>query len=119
EVRTVILTSGRIFFTLHEARAARNAAGTALVRVEQLYPFPSFEISEILARYPKARDIRWVQEEPENMGAWRHLRQRIEAVLPEGATLDVVARRAAPTPATGYYHMHVEQEQSLIERAFA
>jgi 2-oxoglutarate dehydrogenase E1 component len=118
EVRTLILTSGRIYFTLHEARSTRNAADVALVRLEQMYPFPRYELGEIFARYPHAREVRWVQEEPENMGAWRHLRHRLESVLPEGVSLKLVARRAAPTPATGYYHMHVEQEKSLIERAF-
>jgi 2-oxoglutarate dehydrogenase E1 component len=118
EVRTVLLTSGRFFFTLFEARAARNAADVALVRVEQLYPFPRVELSEIFKRYPKARDIRWVQEEPANMGAWRQSRHRLESVLPEGATLRVVARRASPTPATGYYPMHLEQEEKLVEKAF-
>jgi len=89
------------------------------VRVEQLYPFPARELGELFARYPNGRDIRWVQEEPANMGAWRSTRHRIEAILPRGATLRLVARKASPTPATGYYHMHVEQERILIERALA
>jgi len=128
-VRVVILTSGKLFYTLFEARAGGRAAsgadrsgggeGIALVRVEQLYPFPARELGELFARYPNGRDIRWVQEEPANMGAWRSTRHRIEAILPRGATLRLVARKASPTPATGYYHMHVEQERILIERALA
>ena len=70
-------------------------------------------------RYPRARDIRWVQEEPANMGGWSHLRHRLEAVLPEGASLRMVARKASSTPATGYYAMHVEQERVLVDRALA
>ncbi len=118
-VDRVLLVSGKFYFTLLEARAAhKGAAGVALVRFEQLYPFPNKELAAVLARYPQARDVRWVQEEPANMGAWRQLRDRIQAVLPEGATLTMVARKAAPTPATGYYKMHVEQERELIEKAF-
>ncbi|MFI5372113.1 MAG: 2-oxoglutarate dehydrogenase E1 component [Candidatus Eisenbacteria bacterium] len=116
-VRRVLLTSGRFYYTLLEARDTRALADVALVRLEQLYPFPRAELIALLARYPGARDIRWVQEEPANMGAWRALRHRIEAILPDGATLSLAARKATPTPATGYYAKHVEQEQELLDRA--
>jgi 2-oxoglutarate dehydrogenase E1 component len=119
EVRTVLLVSGRLYYTLLEARESRGAHETALVRVEQLYPFPRAELHELIARYARARDVRWVQEEPANMGAWRHLRHRLESALPSGVSLRQVARKASPTPASGYYQMHVEQERHLIERAFA
>jgi 2-oxoglutarate dehydrogenase E1 component len=118
-VRSVLLTSGKLHYTLLEAREDRGARDRALVRLEQIYPFPGTEIQRIFARYPRARDVRWVQEEPSNMGAWRHLRHRIEEILPEGGTLRAVTRDAAPTPASGYYPMHVEQERRLIEQAFA
>src|SRR5262249_21856464 len=118
-VRRVLLTSGRFYYPLLEAREARALRDAALVRVEQLYPFPRTELIEILKRYPNARDIRWVQEEPANMGAWRSLRHRIEGVLPAGATLRLVARKASPSPATGFYARHVAQEKALIDRALA
>ncbi|MBI5710063.1 MAG: 2-oxoglutarate dehydrogenase E1 component [Candidatus Eisenbacteria bacterium] len=118
-VKTVLLTSGKSYYALHEARAAEGASHVALVRIEQLYPFPREELSALLGRYRGAKDIRWVQEEPANMGAWRSTRHRIEASLPEGARLRLVARKASPSPATGYYHMHVEQERRLLERALA
>jgi len=116
-VKRVLLTSGKFYFTLLEALAERDDGETALVRVEQLYPFPRLEMLELFRRYASARDVRWVQEEPANMGAWRHIRHRLEGVLPEGATLERIARKASPTPATGWYAMHAEQERSLIERA--
>jgi 2-oxoglutarate dehydrogenase E1 component len=118
-VRRVVLTSGKFFYTLQEARESRSVSATALVRVEQLYPFPRTELAEVLERYPNARDIRWVQEEPANMGAWRSIRHRIEGVLPEGASLSLVARKASPTPATGFHAKHVGEEQMLIDRALA
>jgi 2-oxoglutarate dehydrogenase E1 component len=117
-VERVLFTSGRFYYTLLEARDKRDTHDAALVRLEQLYPFPRAEVLDLLARYPAARDFRWVQEEPANMGGWRALRHRFEAVLPAGATLGLAARKATPTPATGYYARHVEQEQELIERAW-
>jgi 2-oxoglutarate dehydrogenase E1 component len=116
-VRRVLLASGKFYYALLEARAARSLSDTALVRVEQLYPFPARELGELFARYPLARDLRWVQEEPANMGAWRNTRHRLEAILPPGATLERVARKASPTPATGFYRRHQEQEQELLDRA--
>jgi len=121
-VERILLVSGKFHYALLEARGALAMAArdrVALVRIEQLYPFPHAELTAILGRYPAARDVRWVQEEPENMGAWRALRHRFERALPAGASLAVISRPAAPTPASGYYPMHVEQEQALIERAFA
>ncbi len=73
----------------------------------------------MLPRYASARGVRWFQEGPANVGGGRHVRPRIETTLPEGARLHLVARKASPTPATGFYPMHVEEERVLIERAFA
>jgi 2-oxoglutarate dehydrogenase E1 component len=117
-VRSILLTSGKFYYSLLEARAERQRNDVALVRVEQLYPFPRLEMTALFQRYPNARDIRWVQEEPANMGAWRNLRHRLEGVKPEGAVLYLAARKAASTPATGYYPLHVEEERQLVERAF-
>jgi 2-oxoglutarate dehydrogenase E1 component len=117
-VETVLLVSGRFAYVLAEAREAHAGARVAIVRVEQLYPFPRGELAAAIARYPNAREIRWVQEEPANMGAWRHLRHRLEGILPEGVRLCMIARKAVPAPATGYYPLHVEEERLLVERSF-
>jgi 2-oxoglutarate dehydrogenase E1 component len=117
--RRVLLCSGKIFYTLDEARQQRVVRDAALVRLEQPYPFPRAELIAVLRGYPNARDVRWVQEEPANMGAWRHLRHRLEGVLPAGAALSLVARKASPTPATGFYALHVEEEKELLDRALA
>jgi 2-oxoglutarate dehydrogenase E1 component len=116
-VRSVLLTSGRLYYTLHEARTQRAAGDVAIVRIEQLYPFPTEELRAVIRRYPRVKAVRWVQEEPANMGAWRHTRHRLEAMLPDTLALEPVARAASPTPATGYYHLHLEQERALIDRA--
>jgi len=117
-VTRVLLVSGKLYYTLLEARDERGTPGTALVRLEQLYPFPAGELAAVLERYPEARDVRWVQEEPANMGAWRALRHRLEAVMPEGAGLRLVGRLSAASPATGYYVRHAEQELALVDEAF-
>lgn len=118
-VEGVLLVSGKLYYALEEARAARPDPGLALARLEQLYPFPWAELEALLRRYPGARELRWVQEEPANMGAWRSTRHRLESVLPPGVRLRLVARHASPTPATGNYHVHAEQERALLERALA
>ncbi len=117
-VRRIRLTAGKFHYTMREAREARGLTDIALVRLEQLYPFPASELAAIFAAYPHARDVAWVQEEPANMGAWRHLRHRIEAALPTGHTLSFVARRSAASPATGFYATHQQQEAALVAHAF-
>jgi len=117
-VRRVLLTTGKLHYALREAREARGATDTALVRLEQLYPFPAAELGAVFAAYPHAREVCWAQEEPANMGAWRHLRHRLEAVVPEGHMLRFVARRSAASPATGFYATHQQQEAALIASAF-
>ena len=118
-VQGLLLASGKVCYALEEARARRPDLPAGLLRVEQLYPFPRAELDSLFRRYTNAREIRWVQEEPANMGAWRSTRHRLEAILPPGTRLRLVARKASPTPATGNYHVHVEQERALLERALA
>jgi 2-oxoglutarate dehydrogenase E1 component len=118
-VRGILLVSGKLYYALEEARAARPELPAALVRVEQLYPFPRAELDALFRRYANAHEVRWVQEEPANMGAWRSTRHRLEAALPPGTRLRLMARKASPTPATGNYHVHVQQERALLERALA
>ena len=117
-VRRVLLVSGKFYYTLLDARAAAGRDDLAIVRVEQLYPFPESELAAELARWPRAREVQWVQEEPENMGAWRSLRHRLEAVLPAGHALGAATRREAASTATGFYGIHQAQEQQVIAQAF-
>jgi 2-oxoglutarate dehydrogenase E1 component len=118
-VSAVLLVSGKLAYALEEAREESGREEAAIVRVEQLYPFPRLELVNVLKRYPHVREVRWVQEEPANMGGWRSLRHRIEAIVPPGVALRLVSRPASPSPATGYYPRHVEEERRVIERALA
>jgi len=120
QVRRVVLSSGKVYFDLVKARAAAGEKRVALVRVEQLYPFPLNTLGKVLQHYRNA-EIVWCQEEPQNMGAWNFVDRRIEEVL---AGLDVAAKRPrfagraeAASPATGLFKRHVEEQTHLVADA--
>ena len=117
QVERILLCSGKIAYLL-DAERQRRDAGVAIVRVEQFYPFPERQLLDVLGRYPDARELRWVQDEPENMGAWSYVRLRLEDVLPEGLRLAGVARAESASPATGSSVVHEQEEQELLEAAF-
>ncbi len=117
-VRRVLLCSGKIYYALIAGRHERNADTVAIVRVEQLYPFPRRELEGVLGGYPNAERICWVQEEPENMGAWRFVEPLLRPLL-GGRTLAYVGRDEAASPASGSYKMHQAEEADLVNRAFA
>jgi 2-oxoglutarate dehydrogenase E1 component len=120
-VERVILSFGKVFYDLLEERKAvlADAPGrVALVRVEQLYPWPGTILTELFARYPNATDFRWVQEEPHNMGGWSFVRDRLEALLPGGATLHYAGRAPAASPATGSMRVHKAEQAQLLATAF-
>jgi len=99
-------------------RHERNADAVAIVRVEQLYPFPRRELETVLAAYPQAERVCWVQDEPANMGAWRFVEPLLRPLL-GSRTLAYVGREEAASPATGSYKMHQAEEADLVNRAFA
>jgi 2-oxoglutarate dehydrogenase E1 component len=115
-VRRVLLCSGKIFYGLDQGREERDWDGIAIIRLEQLYPFPAAELAAALRRYPRATDFAWVQEEPANQGAWSFGRGRIEALL-DGRRLRYIGRAEAASPATGSYKIHESEEQALVEQA--
>jgi 2-oxoglutarate dehydrogenase E1 component len=115
-VRRVLLCSGKIFYNLDQGREERDWDGIALIRLEQLYPFPDVELTARLRRYSRATDFAWVQEEPANQGAWSFVRDRIEALL-GGHRLRYIGRAEAASPATGSYKIHESEEHALVERA--
>jgi 2-oxoglutarate dehydrogenase E1 component len=117
-----VLCSGKVYFDLLKARGAKGASRVALIRVEQLYPFPSGPLAKILPRYRNA-EIVWCQEEPRNMGAWNFVERHIEELL---AGLDIAAKRPrftgraeAASTATGLFKRHVEEQEYLVADALA
>jgi len=118
-VTRVLLCSGKVYYALLEGRRERDVSTTAIVRIEQLYPFPQRELDAVLATYPQARQVYWVQEEPWNMGGWQFMAQRLQRILPASRTLRYIGRHEAASPATGSYKRHQEEEAELVNRAFA
>jgi 2-oxoglutarate dehydrogenase E1 component len=118
KIRRVVFCSGKVYYDLLETRRERGMSDTAIVRIEQLYPFPYQRYEEELARYPKAKDLVWCQEEPRNQGAWYQIRHRLQEPL--GAKQEMLryaGRPASASPAVGYYGGHVEQQKVLVEDA--
>ncbi len=119
KVTRVVLCSGKVYYTLLHERRERAQAGVAIVRVEQLHPFPHQELKSVLAQYADARQVYWVQEEPQNMGAWTFMEPRLRRLLPDGGTLTYIGRDAAASPATGSYKVHQTEEAEFVGRALA
>jgi 2-oxoglutarate dehydrogenase E1 component len=117
KVRRLVLCSGKVFFALNSAREARKLESVALVRVEQLYPYPQKELRDILAKYRAASEVVWVQEESRNRGAWMFMKDHLEPMLPETAVLSYVGRDESASPATGSHKVHEEEEKEIISRA--
>jgi 2-oxoglutarate dehydrogenase E1 component len=116
-VKRLLLCSGKVYYTLVSARTKANISDTAIVRVEQLYPYPRKELADIIARYTAAEEIGWVQEEPQNRGGWTYVEPRLRPMLPEWATLTYFGREEAASPATGSMKMHKIEEEELIDHA--
>ncbi|MBA3347665.1 MAG: 2-oxoglutarate dehydrogenase E1 component, partial [Actinobacteria bacterium] len=116
-VERLVLCSGKVYYDIvgHEARA--GATDVAVARVEQLYPFPVEAASELVASYPNLRELVWVQEEPQNMGAWRSLRHRIEGAAPEGVPVSFVGRPWRASPSEGYPTAHLLQQDRIAREA--
>ncbi|MDQ1402972.1 MAG: multifunctional 2-oxoglutarate metabolism enzyme, partial [Actinomycetota bacterium] len=120
-VTRVVLCSGKVAFDAMAARAA-GAAGSAgsaaaVVRLEQLYPWPADALSAVLARYPSATEVVWLQEEPENMGAWTFVNGRLPSLLGEGVSLRHCSRVESGSPAAGSNVVHGLEQADIIERA--
>jgi 2-oxoglutarate dehydrogenase E1 component len=116
-IRRVLLCTGKIG---HELIARRDEmdAPVAVVRVEQLYPWPEQQILEILDRYPNARQVWWVQEEPGNMGAWNFVHGKLHKILRDRAELKHLARPTSPSPASGSLTVHEREQEQLLAGAF-
>jgi 2-oxoglutarate dehydrogenase E1 component len=117
KVERVVFCSGKVYYDLVEARRAAGMEDTAIVRIEQLYPFPQAEYAEVIASYPNARDIVWCQEEPGNQGAWYQIRHRLQEPLKQKHELRYAGRPHAASTAAGYMQLHVQQQKALIQEA--
>ena len=119
KVKRVIACSGKVYYDLVKKRLEKELADVAIVRVEQLYPFPHKVFAAELKKYPNATDIVWCQDEPQNQGAWFFVQHYIHENMVAGQRLGYSGRAASASPAVGYSHLHQEQQKALVEGAFA
>lgn len=117
-VTTLLICTGKVYIDLISSEFREESGDIAIIRLEQLYPFPTQEIQSLLNRYSGVRDVLWVQEEPENMGAWEFARPLLQDLLPKRIPLRYVGRARSSSPAEGSAAWHAANQKALIKRAF-
>jgi len=121
KVERLILCSGKVYYDLLAKRRAENREDIAIVRIEQLYPFPADDLGEVLSAYSNLKHLIWCQEEPMNQGAWycsQHNMRRAASAHKNKLTLEYAGREGSAAPACGYASMHAEQQEKLLQDAF-
>ncbi|MDQ3067267.1 MAG: 2-oxoglutarate dehydrogenase E1 component [Actinomycetota bacterium] len=116
-VTRLVLTSGKLYYDIEGHENREQVGSVAVARLEQLYPFPVERAAALTASYPKLEKIVWAQEEPQNMGAWRTIRHRIEAAAPEGVGVDYVGRPWRASPSEGYPTAHRLEQDRIVKEA--
>ena len=115
---TLVLCNGRIYYDLNGERESRKAKGTAILRVEQLYPLDKKGIKELLKRYKGFKRLLWVQEEPSNMGAWDYIRPELLQLIGKGEKIEYVGRRRSASPAVGSLELHKKEHAGMMKKVF-
>ncbi len=116
-VKRVVMCSGKVYYDLLETRRKSEIKDVALVRIEQLYPFPKDNLETIIREYVNAKDFVWCQEEPQNQGAWYSSQHNFRSVLPADARLSYAGRAASASSSVGYMSVHLKQQKALIDDA--
>ncbi|MRW89168.1 2-oxoglutarate dehydrogenase E1 component [Duganella sp. FT80W] len=119
KVKRVIVCSGKVYYDLVNARKTRGQTDTAILRIEQLYPFPHKAFVAELKKFPAATEVVWAQDEPQNQGPWFQIQHNIFESLEAGQRLAYAGRPASASPAVGYYDKHYAQQKELLETAFS
>jgi len=117
QVKRVVLCSGKVYYDLLTERRNREQTDVALVRIEQLYPYPAEQMADIMKDYQHVKDFVWCQEEPQNQGVWYSSQHHFRASIPKGAELSYAGREASAAPAVGYLSEHNKQQQQLVDDA--
>ena len=113
KVRKILLCSGKIYYDLlHEQQDGKHN-DVAVIRIEQLFPWPEKQLEALRKKYPEKASLVWVQEEPENMGAWTYILRKYRSEIHEG-----IFRKPSASPATGYNKIHVKEQQEIVSKAF-
>ena len=119
KVTRLIMCSGKVYYDLVKQRAEKKIEDAAIIRLEQLYPFPHKALTAELKKYPNLEEVVWCQDEPQNQGAWFFVQHNILENMSDGMKLGYAGRPASASPACGYAHLHQEQQKSLLNAAFA
>jgi 2-oxoglutarate dehydrogenase E1 component len=119
KVSRLMICSGKVYYDLVKARAEKKIEDVAIIRLEQLYPFPHKALLAELKKFTKLEEIVWCQDEPQNQGAWFFVQHNILEGMSDGMKLAYAGRPASASPACGYAHLHQEQQKSLLNTAFA
>jgi 2-oxoglutarate dehydrogenase E1 component len=118
-LRRLVLCSGKVYYDLVEDAARRGISDVAIIRVEQLYPFPRKEVGAEIAKYPAATEVVWCQEEPMNQGAWYQIQHHLLAVIGDEHSLHYAGRVRSPAPAAGHLNTHIAEQAALVEQALS
>ncbi|MDD4942294.1 MAG: 2-oxoglutarate dehydrogenase E1 component [Rhodoferax sp.] len=118
KVKRVVVCSGKVYYDLAKKREENGHTDVAILRVEQLYPFPHKAFANELKKYPNVTEVVWTQDEPQNQGAWFFVQHYIHENMLEGQKLGYSGRAASASPAVGYSHLHQEQQKALVDGAF-
>ncbi len=118
-VRRVVFCSGKVYYDLLEKRRENEQTDIAIVRIEELYPFPAKAYASQIKEYPNASEVVWVQEEPENQGAWRNIYHQLMEHKPDTVALRYVGRAESASTAAGYARVHSEEQAQLVNDALA
>lgn len=116
-VKRVVMCSGKVYYDLLDQRRKNEQTDVAIIRLEQLYPFPQEECAKVVAQYSHVKDWVWCQEEPQNQGAWYCSQHHFWQAIPDGAKLTYAGRDASSSPAVGYVSVHNQQQKALVEDA--
>jgi len=114
-VKTLVFTSGKIYYELDAKRVELDNKDTAIIRIEQLYPFPNRNLEELIATYKNVNKYIWVQEEPKNMGPWFHVMDQFRLVK---LKIELISRDESASPATGSSKRYYDRQQKIINKVF-
>jgi 2-oxoglutarate dehydrogenase E1 component len=117
DIKRIVLCSGKVYYELLQKRREQKLDNVAIIRIEQLYPFPEAELRSLLEQYPQAKDVIWCQEEPKNQGAWYCSQHHLIAALSPQQTLSYAGREASASPAVGLPSLHMKQQTALVDQA--
>jgi 2-oxoglutarate dehydrogenase E1 component len=119
KVKRIVACSGKVYYDLVNARKERGQTDVAIIRLEQLYPFPHKAFAAELKQFPNFNELVWTQDEPQNQGAWLQIQHNIFENLEDGQKLAYAGRPASASPAVGYYDKHYAQQKALLDTAFS